>query len=97
MDVVDLLERCGRPIEAIDRAAEAFGVAQASGDLAAQAMAAVEFERATHLGSGLVAKAAVMLERVLRSPGELPPEVRTRVCASLGRAKMLSDNRTVPP
>jgi class 3 adenylate cyclase/tetratricopeptide (TPR) repeat protein len=90
VDAVDLLERCGRNPEAVELAEEADEVAAELGDLALQARASIELERAAHLANSALDRSLPRLRRVLAGGDGLPEDALIRVMASLGRASWLN-------
>lgn len=90
IDMVDLLERCGRNPDAVTLAAEADDEAFEIGDLVLQARASIELERAAHLANTSLGTSIPRLRRVVEQRDLLTPSLHAMAMGSLGRAAWLT-------
>ncbi|MGI8937376.1 MAG: helix-turn-helix transcriptional regulator [Iamia sp.] len=99
VDLVDLLQRSGRLLDATAAAREAYETASLAGDLALRAEAAMSFEKSAHLAHIPIddrASVPAMLVEVLGDLTQGDPSLRARLLASLARAKALVGDPDAP-
>ena len=91
VDLVDLLQRSGRLVEATAAAEEAYRIASATGDVALQADAAIVAEKAAHLSHSQNARlrATEMVAEVLATVPRDEVVLRAKLGAALGRGMSL--------
>lgn len=90
IELMDLLLRSGRHLEAGAMGRQAFVAARAMGDLPRQAAVAMQYERVGNLSGGGGREIREILELVLADAAESEPRVRIRLQSALGRARCLA-------
>ncbi|MEO6318262.1 MAG: AAA family ATPase [Acidimicrobiales bacterium] len=99
VDMVDLLQRSGRLLDAARTASVAYEAASLADDLRLRAEAAMSFEKSAHLAHIPVDERATvpfLLHDVLQSLDDQDPALRARLLASLARAKALIGDPEAP-
>lgn len=99
VDMVDLLQRSGRLLDAAHTASIAYETATLADDLRLRAEAAMSFEKSAHLAHIPVKERAtvpVLLTAVLDSLDDEDPALRARLLASLARSKALIGDPEAP-